>query len=410
MRNIFDKYPKKYDSWYERNKFAYLSELGAVKKAMPQGPVKGLEIGAGTGRFTSALGIQYAVDPSKNMLKILKQKGVKAILAKAENLPFADSRFDYAAIIISLCFIGDPYKVISEARRALKKGGKIIIGIIDKKSFLGKFYSKKKSLFYKEANFFSVQEITDLLKENGFNKISYYQTIFKPLDKIKIAHPAKKGFGKGGFVVISGYKTGRLPGGIWRKFRQYERISLLFKHYGYNMDEARQKVLKRAGAIFEPILDVGTGPGRMAYTLAQKGFELTSIDISKEAQDVARIYARRKKVYGRIRFIKMDAQNMKFKDKAFSTVISANLLHDLGNPRQAVGEMIRAAKEGGKIIISDLNKKGKALVNKVYRINKEIKRGKPVNPDKVVAEAFYASKIRFKKYEDGYISTFVGKK
>ncbi len=29
MNNIFDKYYKKYDAWYDRNKFAYLSELKA---------------------------------------------------------------------------------------------------------------------------------------------------------------------------------------------------------------------------------------------------------------------------------------------------------------------------------------------------------------------------------------------
>jgi len=64
MSDIFDKYYKKYDAWYEKNKFAYLSEIGALKKVVPN-KGEGLEIGVGTGRFASRLGIKYGADPSK---------------------------------------------------------------------------------------------------------------------------------------------------------------------------------------------------------------------------------------------------------------------------------------------------------------------------------------------------------
>jgi ubiquinone/menaquinone biosynthesis C-methylase UbiE len=47
---VFDKYFKEYDEWYEKNKLAYLSEVAALKKVIPKGK-KGLEIGVGTGRF-----------------------------------------------------------------------------------------------------------------------------------------------------------------------------------------------------------------------------------------------------------------------------------------------------------------------------------------------------------------------
>jgi len=95
------------------------------------------------------------------------------------------------------------------------------------------------------------------------------------------------------------------------------------------------------------------------------------------------------------------------KDNSFSTVISANLLHDVKEPKKVVNEILRVAKPGGKVVISDLNKKGKALVNKVYRINKEIHRGKPINLEKIVAGPFQKSAIKFNKYEDGYVTTYV---
>jgi len=203
--NIFERYCKKYDAWYDKHKFAYLSELEALRKVLPK-KGKGLEIGVGTGRFAAPLGIKYGIDPSRKMLEIAKKRGVKVRLGSGEKLYFKNSSFDYVAIIITLCFIKDPIKVLGEARRVLKKNGKIISGIIDKDSFLGKFYQKKKSIFYKQARFFSVKEATRLLRETGFIKFSYYQTLFKLPDKIDSIEKPKRGFSKGGFVVISGEK------------------------------------------------------------------------------------------------------------------------------------------------------------------------------------------------------------
>ena len=203
--NVFDRYYKKYDAWYDKNKFAYLSELEVIRKVLPK-KGKGLEIGVGTGRFAASLGITTGIDPSKKMIEIAQKRGIDARLGIGEKLPFKEAAFDYAVIIISICFVNNPGKVLKEAHRVLKEKGKIIIGIIDKDSFLGKFYQKKKSIFYKQANFFSVKELTELLKGAGFSKFSYYQTLFKLLKEMDSAQRPRKGFGKGGFVVIGGEK------------------------------------------------------------------------------------------------------------------------------------------------------------------------------------------------------------
>ena len=206
MKNIFNRYYKKYDSWYDKNRFAYLSELKVIKKVLPE-KGKGLEIGVGTGRFAVPLGITTGIDPSENMLGIAKARGINARLGFGEHLPFKNTVFDYVVIVITLCFVQNPEKVLKESGRVLKKNGKIIIGFIDKNSFLGKFYQKKKSIFYKQANFFSVKELTDLLKVAGFNRFSYYQAIFQLPDRINSIEKPQKGFKKGGFVVIKARKA-----------------------------------------------------------------------------------------------------------------------------------------------------------------------------------------------------------
>jgi len=205
MSNIFNKHYKKYDSWYDKHKFAFLSELSAIKKAIPSSG-RGLEIGVGTGRFASALGISTGIDISEKMLAIAQRRGVSVRRGCGEKIPFPDSSFGYVAIIITLCFVKDAKTVLKESARVLKKKGKIIIGIIDKMSFLGKAYQSKKSIFYKHAKFFSVKKAAGLLKETGFRQLRYYQTISVLPGEMRKLEKPRKGFGRGGFVVISAMK------------------------------------------------------------------------------------------------------------------------------------------------------------------------------------------------------------
>ena len=205
MNNFFDDNHEKYDKWYERNKWAYLSELEAVKKVLPKNRY-GLEVGVGSGRFAAPLGINIGIDPSKKMVELARERGVDAALGVGEDLSFKDCTFDYVAIIVTLCFVQDPEKVTAESARVLKPGGKIIIGIIDKESFLGKFYQKKGSIFYGHARFFDIEEVVQMLGAAGFSDFLYYQTVFDYPDKLHAIEKPLKGYGKGGFVVISAAK------------------------------------------------------------------------------------------------------------------------------------------------------------------------------------------------------------
>ena len=203
--DIFNTYAQRYDGWYERNKFTYLSELKVLKHVIP-GKGRGLEIGVGTGRFAQPLGIKTGIDPSKKMLEFARRRNIKTFIGKGERLSFEDKEFDFVLIVITLCFMDNPEKVIAESKRVLRDGGKIIIGIIDKNNNLGQFYQTKESVFYRAANFFSPKEVINLLKNNGFKSITTFQTIFDLPQNIKKIEVYKEGYGEGGFVVISGKK------------------------------------------------------------------------------------------------------------------------------------------------------------------------------------------------------------
>ena len=60
---------------------------------------KGIEIGAGSGRFAAPLGIEIGVDPSAKMREIAKSHGLEVYGIVAEVLPFSDASLDFTQTI-----------------------------------------------------------------------------------------------------------------------------------------------------------------------------------------------------------------------------------------------------------------------------------------------------------------------
>jgi len=203
----FEMYTEKYEDWFDKNRFAYESELLAIKTLLPQKKM-GIEIGVGTGRFAVPLGISFGVEPSPKMGEIALKRGIKVVDAVAENLPFNDETFDFALMVTTLCFIDDVGKAFNEIYRILKQNGYFINGFVDKKSKLGKLYEKhkKKSVFYRIAQFYSIEEVIGHLKIKGFKNFDFRETVFHNLSEIKNIEPAKSGYGKGSFVIIKAQK------------------------------------------------------------------------------------------------------------------------------------------------------------------------------------------------------------
>lgn len=206
MVDIFNVYYLEYDLWYEKNKAVYLSELEAIKPHLKEG--LSLEVGVGTGRFAKPLRIDFGLDLAFNMLKLAKQREVRVVKGDAERLPFRDGIFDLVLMVVTICFLKNPVKALMEIYRVLKNDGKIVVSFIDRESFLGKFYlsKRKESKFYKEANFYSVSEVLELLEISSFGSFYITQTIFRLPEEILEVEPVLEGYGKGGFVVISGLK------------------------------------------------------------------------------------------------------------------------------------------------------------------------------------------------------------
>ena len=102
-----------------------------------------LEVGVGTGRFAQALGIEYGVDISSEVLKFAKKREVTVVKGAGEELPFKDKVFGGVFLIVTLCFVDAPLKVLKESARVLRDDGSIILGLILKESPWARFYEEK---------------------------------------------------------------------------------------------------------------------------------------------------------------------------------------------------------------------------------------------------------------------------
>lgn len=203
----FETYEDQFEAWFEKNRLAYESELEAVRRLTPKQGT-GVEVGVGTGRFAAPLGIKIGIEPANAMREVARKRGIETIAGVAEALPFEDGLFDFVLMVTTICFVDDLNTSFREAYRIIRPGGYLINGFVDRNSLLGKIYqqNKNKNRFYKNATFYSTDEVILHMKRAGFIAFTFGQTLYHPLDEIKAAEPVKEGYGEGSFVVVKGMK------------------------------------------------------------------------------------------------------------------------------------------------------------------------------------------------------------
>lgn len=106
------------------------------------------------------------------------------------------------------------------------------------------------------------------------------------------------------------------------------------------------------------VLDVGTGFGMLAITLAQKNpsVEVIGLDISVAMIEAGKRVVAEKDLAPRISFETADARSMPFPDGYFDGVVSYGSLHHWSEPEMVFNEINRVRKPAGTIYIADLRR------------------------------------------------------
>jgi ubiquinone/menaquinone biosynthesis C-methylase UbiE len=130
------------------------------------------------------------------------------------------------------------------------------------------------------------------------------------------------------------------------------------------------------------ILSVGCGPAIIEIGLNQHGFNVTGLDISKEAL---------KQAADSIRTVTGSAENMDFADNSFDAVIYIASLQFIENYKQAIKHTARVIRSNGTLLVMLLNPQSQFFKEKTRNPDSYISKIKHTNLkeiERTIAEHF----------------------
>lgn len=126
--------------------------------------------------------------------------------------------------------------------------------------------------------------------------------------------------------------------------------------WGRELDQCIQERFANRPRAAVRVLDVGTGPGFFAITLARMGYSVSAVDYTPAMLDEARRNARSAGLgLHAIDFRRMNAADLEFSTGSFDVVVSRNLTWNLPDPAAAYAEWARVLAFGGILLNFDAN-------------------------------------------------------
>jgi len=153
------------------------------------------------------------------------------------------------------------------------------------------------------------------------------------------------------------------------------------------------------------ILDVGTGEGRMAITLALNGYKVLTGELESDESEYAKKdwleSAKKAEVDHLIIFTPFNAENMPFEDESFDAIFISGALHHIGDGQAAFNESVRVIKKHGKICIFEPNIRAVGTI----RSNRFPDHPDAADPREFNRESQLPIEIKKTSFYDAYIFT-----
>ena len=152
---------------------------------------------------------------------------------------------------------------------------------------------------------------------------------------------------------------------IARYYDLMNDVMTLGMHRGWKRRTARLAAEANPG----PALDVSTGTGDLAFRLARRpGTDSTvGVDLLPEMIKVARARAARSG-YSGLRLVVGDALSLPFPTGTFACATAGFSLRNMPDVRQAIGEMVRVIRPGGRVALLELSPMERGIKARLFRM------------------------------------------
>ncbi|HON58302.1 MAG TPA: class I SAM-dependent methyltransferase [Smithella sp.] len=171
--------------------------------------------------------------------------------------------------------------------------------------------------------------------------------------------------------------------------RRYLERTALYKTFGYDIEKERSFIIEKAQPVIGNILEAGTGKGYFTLALARAGYHFFSFDISAEEQRYALLNLMYYNLQQQVTFGIADVESMPCNDGFFDVIFAVNMIHHLSSVRRACAELVRILSPHGKIVLSDFNADGLAILDKIHALEgrkHEVNSGTMIDAKNVLTE------------------------
>ncbi len=122
---------------------------------------------------------------------------------------------------------------------------------------------------------------------------------------------------------------------------------------GYFTEDVRAEVLRRLVAHPDMrVADVGAGPGFLAAGIAPVVARVHCVDSSAAMLDRAKANLA---AFANVRYHVSDGERLPLPDGSVDAVVANMYLHHAPDPSEALGEMARVLRPGGRLVLTDLD-------------------------------------------------------